>query len=215
MRLATFALLPLLLAGAAGAQTATTTDSGTGTYVSITGAYTFPNQFSTDVGVTGDLDDGYAITGAVGRRFGPVRGEVEAGWRENNIGQANGFGLTVPGEGSVSALSAMANVYFDPAFNLGPFQPYVGGGIGVARFRANDVVAIGVPGAGPVSASKTGFAWQLMAGVGYKVSDTATLTAGYRYFATPDVEADIPGVQRVEVDGLSLHAVEVGLRFNF
>jgi opacity protein-like surface antigen len=185
------------------------------TYVSGSVGYTFGETFGSNVGVEATIKDGYAVTGAVGRSFGPVRGEIEGSYRGSDVGEARGLGLVARGSGNVSALSAMANIYFDPAFALGPLQPYVGGGIGVSRFRAEDVAAAGVAGLGPVSGSETGFAWQLMAGVGFAVSEAATLTAGYRYFATPDVEVDVAPLGSVNVDGLGLHAAEVGLRFRF
>jgi len=186
-----------------------------GTYVAASVGYTFADDFGSSVGVEADIEDGYAIIGAVGRSFGVLRGEVEASYRESGVGEARGLGLAVEGAGDVSALSAMANLYFDPALTFGALKPYVGGGIGVSRFKARDVEAVGVAGLGPISGSETGFAWQLMAGVGVAISEQATLTAGYRYFATPDVEADAGPLGTIDVDGLGLHAVEGGLRFAF
>ena len=185
------------------------------TYVSGSVGYTFADDFETDVGVAASIDNGYAATGAVGRSFGPIRGEIEGSYRRSKVDEARGLGVVVEGKGEVSALSAMANIYFDPALELGPVKPYIGGGVGISRFRARDVEAVGIPGASPVSGSETGFAWQLMAGVGLAVSEQATVTAGYRYFATPDVEVNVASLGPVEVDGLGLHALEVGLRLRF
>ena len=184
------------------------------TYVAGSLGYTFADDFETDVGVEASLKKGYAVTGAVGRSFGPLRGEIEGSYRRSKVDEARGLGAVVQGDGDVTALSAMANVYFDPAFQFGPVKPYVGGGIGLSRFRARDVEAVGVPGLSPVSGKETGFAWQLMAGAGLALSEQATLTAGYRYFATPDVKANVAPLGSVKVDGLGLHAFEVGLRFS-
>lgn len=191
-------------------------------YVAISGGLTLPRDLKTDTGISGDLKNGYAIIGAVGSGFGPVRAEVEASYRRNDVGGARGFGLTLPGSGHASALSAMVNAYFDPALDLGPITPYVGGGVGIARFRASDVAGVGLPfggpvtSFGPVSGSRTGFAWQLMAGVGIALSETSALTVGYRYFATPGVTVnDIPQFGSVRVEGLKMHAVEAGIRFGF
>lgn len=184
-------------------------------YVAGSFGYTAADDFETDVGVEASIKNGYAVTGALGRSFGALRGEVEGSYRRSKVDQARGLGVTVEGNGDVSALSAMANIYFDPALELGPVRPYVGGGIGVSRFKARDVEAVGVPGIPPVSGTETGFAWQLMAGVGLPLSEKATLTAGYRYFATPDVKANVGSLGSVEVDGLGLHAAEIGLRFRF
>jgi opacity protein-like surface antigen len=191
-------------------------------YIAATGGLTFPDRLRTDRGISGELNNGYAVTLAFGANVGPIRGEIEGGYRRNSVDSARGFGLELPGTGRTSALSAMANAYFDPAFNVGPLQPYVGGGIGLARFRASDVSAVGLPfggpvtGIGPVSGSRTGFAWQLMAGLGIEVAEQARLTVGYRYFATPGVTVDdVPQFGSVRIQGLRSHAVEAGVRFSF
>lgn len=191
-------------------------------YVAFTGGLTFPRDIRTDTGISGDLNNGYAFTGAIGTGLGPIRAEIEGSYRRSSVDGARGFGLELPGTGNASALSAMANAYFDPAFNIGPLQPYVGGGIGISRFRASDVAAVGLPAGGPVtsfgpiSGSRTGFAWQLMAGVGVAVSEGTSVTLGYRYFATPSVTVDnVPQINSVRIDGLKIHAIEAGLRFSF
>ena len=159
---------------------------------------------------------------AVGKGFGPIRGELEGSCRRNGIDGARGFGLALPGTGSASALSAMANAYFDLNIDLGTFKPYVGGGAGISRFRASNVSALGlsvggpVKRFGPISGERTGFAWQLVAGVGIALSDTASFTVGYRYFATPGVTVgNVPLVNSVRIDGLKIHAAEAGVRFGF
>lgn len=207
-------LVALIAAGPATAQSAP--------YVAVGGGLTMPRDLKTDTGISGDLKNGYAITGAIGSGFGPVRAELEASYRRNDVGGARGFGIALPGSGHASALSAMVNAYFDPALNLGPIKPYVGGGVGIARFRASEVAGVGLPfggpvtSFGPVSGSRTGFAWQLMAGVGVALSETSALTVGYRYFATPGVTVnDIPQFGSVRIDGLKMHAVEAGIRFGF
>jgi opacity protein-like surface antigen len=186
-----------------------------GTYVSLSGAYVFSEEVGTNIGLEAETEDGYAIAAAVGRSFGPIRGELEGSYRESGIGAASGLGLSVPGAGDVSALSAMANVYFSPDLQLGPVRPYVGAGAGISRFKASDVQAVGIPGLGPVSASETGFAYQLMAGAEFPLSEAATVTAGYRYFATPDVNATLAPFGDVKVDGLGLHELVLGIRFGF
>ena len=191
-------------------------------YFSATGGMTFPRNLTTDTGVSGELKDGYAVTGAIGSGFGAIRGEIEASYRRNGVKGASGFGLQLPGTGHASALSAMANAYVDPALDVGPLKPYVGGGVGISRFRATNVAAVGLPFGGPVtrfgpiSGEKTGFAWQLMAGVGIALSEKAAITVGYRYFATPSVTVnDVPQFNSVQVNGLKMHAVEAGLRLGF
>ncbi|PZN97193.1 MAG: hypothetical protein DCF31_01745 [Alphaproteobacteria bacterium] len=220
MRLSTITTATITVAAASFLATAASAQVAP--YVAVTGGLTFPKDIQTDTGISGDLKNGYAFTIAAGTGLGPIRAEIEGSYRRSSVDGARGFGLELPGTGSASALSAMANAYFDPAFNIGPLQPYVGGGIGISRFRASDIGAVGLPFGGPVtsfgpiSGDRTGFAWQLMAGVGIALTETTSITAGYRYFATPGVTVrNVPQFNAVRIDGLKIHAVEAGLRFSF
>ena len=209
---------PFAFAGAAAAQS---NERPTAPYIAGSFSYIMPEDVTSSVGVRARLDDGFGVTLAIGRRFGPVRGEIEGGYRQADVGGATGFGLSVPGTGRLSSLSAMANVLFDPAFQLGPFQPYIGGGIGIARFRARNVSAVGLPALPPVTqigsieGSETGFAYQGMAGLGIATGDTGTITVGYRYFATPSITTRAGLLGDVRVNGLRTHAIEAGFRLNF
>ena len=63
------------------------------------------------------------------------------------------------------------------------------------------------------------FAWQIMAGFGYNISSTITLTADYRYFVTADPEfspgpAFVPGLPDIESD-YGNHSFNFGARFAF
>lgn len=222
MHRATSSLLAIIASAGPGVApvVAQTAQSGQ-TYVAATVGYAMPKNVRSSVGVAADLGSGIAGTVAVGRGFGAFRGEIEGGYREARVGRATGFGVDVPGTGRVSALSAMANLYFDPAFSIGPVQPYVGGGIGIARFRARDISAIGLPpippvtSLGPVSGSEVGLAWQAMAGLALALGNNAALTVGYRYFGTPGVDVSVPVAGTVNVGGLRVHSVDAGVRFAF
>ncbi len=213
MRLVLVVLAPIALSSASSALAQS--------YVAGSLGYVSPQHLRTSAGVRGKIKDGGAVTLAVGSGFGPVRGELEGGYRAVKVGSVQGFGLQAEGTGKLSALSAMANAYFDPAFSLGALKPYVGGGIGVARFRARNVSAVGLPAGlpvtsiGPLTGSKTGFAYQAMAGVGLAVGSGGAVTLGYRYFATPGATARAPILGDVRIRGLKTHAAEVGLRLTF
>lgn len=98
-------------------------------------------------------------------------------------------------EGEHSAFVGLANLYID-LFTVHGITPYVGGGIGFAHNRMKDFTTNstgsfeedltgdirsettnGVGG----DASKTNFAWALMAGASYDLSPNAKLDLGYRY----------------------------------
>jgi opacity protein-like surface antigen len=190
----------LAVAGLAGIVSPAVAQEGP--YVAGAVGYTFPENIDSSVGLEAEIEGGYSVIGAGGYDFEGFRVELEGSYRTSGVGQARAAGLSVEGDGDVSALSAMANVY-------------IGAGAGISRFKAEDVEAVGVAGFGPVSASETGFAYQFMAGAGLRISEQATLTAGYRYFATPSIETTIDPLGSVEIDGLGLHSVEVGIRARF
>jgi opacity protein-like surface antigen len=148
---------------------------------------------------------GLAIGGAVGYGIGNSRGELEIGYRTNEIDEFEALGETVDGGGTVSAVSFMLNGYFDIA-NNSAFTPFVGGGIGIATVEIKDPEVDGEKLTGSEDASA--FAYQAGLGLGYAVNDVLTIDGGYKYFGTSGLEFD----DDVEVEYGS-HTVYVGLRF--
>lgn len=205
----------------AQAPTREKTSHGSGPYLAVSGGLVLSERIRTNAGVQARLDDGYMGIVALGGRVGPLRGEVEGSYRRASVGDASGFGLRTIGSGHVSALSAMGNLYLEPSFGFGSVRPYFGGGAGVSRFRARDVGAVGVPilppqtSIGSATGSKTGFAYQGMAGLSGPVAGHLIASFGYRYFATPGADLTAPIAGRVHVRGLRTHGIEAGLRFAF
>ena len=166
-----------------------------------------------------DFDPGIKIAGALGYDFGTLRAEVEIGYLTNEANDGMGFGGSGPVEGDVSVLSFMVNGYYDihtPNFSL---VPYLGVGIGGASIDAIIIVPLLAPSTQVVvDDSATVFAYQFMAGFGWNVSPTITLTADYRYFATTD-PAFTPGnafsgSPDLESD-YNNHSFNLGARFKF
>jgi opacity protein-like surface antigen len=207
------------------AQDGSTTDrapsDGSGLYVAVGGGLVLSERLRTNAGVSAKLDDGFLGLAAIGGRVGPFRAELEGSYRRASVDSATGFGLRALGTGRVSALSGMGNLYLEPSLGLGAIRPYFGGGVGVSRFRARGVGAVGLPvsalplSLGTVSGSKTVFAYQAMAGLSGPVTDRVTASFGYRYFATPSADLSAPLVGSVRVRGLRSHGIEAGLRFGF
>ena len=161
-----------------------------------------------------DFDPGVKIAGALGYDYGVLRAEVEIGYLTNeaNDGVAIGSG-SGPVEGDVSVLSFMVNGYYD--FHTANFSlvPYLGVGIGGASIDAIIIAPLLAPSQ-VVDDSATVFAYQFMAGLGWNVSPTITLTADYRYFATTDPEFTIPGSPDLTSD-YNNHSFNLGARFKF
>ena len=166
-----------------------------------------------------DFDLGIKIAGALGYDFGALRAEVEIGYLTNEVNDALAVGFgSGPVEGDVSVLSFMVNGYYDihtPNFSL---VPYLGVGIGGARIDAIIIAPLLGPITQVVDDNATVFAYQFMAGFGFNVSPSITLTADYRYFATTD-PAFTPGnafsgSPDLESD-YNNHSFNLGARFKF
>lgn len=152
----------------------------------------------------GDL--GWAIVGQVGM---PVtnwfRVEAELGYRGNGI-ERNNAGVM---DGDLGILSYMANAYVDIPTGSA-LTPYVGVGAGGATIWAD----ANAGAFGSIDDADTVFAYQFIAGVGYRLSREVSIKADYRYFATTEAEfATSSGVtQSADFDS---HTFLVGFTYHF
>ena len=148
--------------------------------------------------------------------------------------------LAIPVSGSADQFGALVNVWYD--FDTGDnWTPYIGGGLGLIRVDRGGLsyetgaVAQAVatalaqqegapPGFEPpipevpeLSGSDTAFAYQIGAGVGYALSDTATLQIGYRLQMVDGLS--FSGANDVATVGsdtnLRIHFLEIGIRYRF
>jgi opacity protein-like surface antigen len=205
------------------------------TYTLINESHTFAGDNVSNVSIDNTWF-GEAGVGCGSGSYG-VRGEVVLGYRgERKIdGAPNLFTITetvntVPGaptpnddplHTTLRTYTMMANVYKDFG-NFGGFTPDLGAGIGLAYHQIGDVYFTGNPAL--VNRIKgdndLAFAWALMAGVGFQVSDRAILDVGYRYIdlgkaASGRVDSAGFANPRVTFDDLTAHEVKVGLRYHF
>ena len=123
--------------------------------------------------------------------MGKFRVEGEITYRSVDIDTVNG--APFPFDASLSALTFMANGYYD--FEMDSLTPYIGVGLGVADSE--------LEASGTSVLSETDFAYQFMAGLAFNVSKTAYLTAGYRFFVISETNAP------------NTHEFTLGTRFMF
>ncbi|WP_370676850.1 outer membrane protein [Pleomorphomonas sp. PLEO] len=125
----------------------------------------------------------------------------------------------------ITAYSALANVYAD----LGDFhglKPYLGAGAGASYLKTSDVKSSaqdGFSGNYPKGEGKWNFAWALMAGVEYPLSDRLSLDLGYRYLNLGDAETgsvterlsdgSAGKTTKINYEGIAAHEVRLGLRY--
>ena len=218
--------LALCLAVPAAAQAA---EPGNGWYVSgnvsaaiAAGASEIP--YTDEVAGTNELSykPGFGLDAAVGYAFGNIRLEGEVSWSRLGVDDVKfkGSNLQVDGDwrGDVSALGLMANGWYDIATGT-RWVPYVGGGLGAARVEFgsglkgtttnpanNSVLSFD----GSINrADAWVFAYQVGAGIGYRIDDRAVVQFGYRFFGTS--EGDIDGSKIA----IRIHKISVGVRYSF
>ena len=100
------------------------------------------------------------------------------------------FGSGGSGDSTTGALSYMVNGYFDLPTG-GPLSLYIGGGIGYATvfidWETTGFFFSEVPVADD---SDTGLAYQFSGGIGYEINPRFTVSFGYRYFATEEMQME-------------------------
>ncbi len=154
--------------------------------VSITNDLDFP-------GINISFDPGFNVGGALGYDFGQFRAEGEIRYSSVDIDEVNGIPSSISAD--LSALTFMANGYYDHEIRNSSLAPYLGLGLGFADSELT------VAGFG--SSSETDFAYQFMAGLGFNVSPSTILTAEYRFLGIADSDAP------------NTHAFLFGARFMF
>ena len=155
----------------------------------------------TGSGITVDHDYGYDADAVIGYDFGGFRLETEVGYKSAVVDSLTSS-VTVPAfnaagglvniasgsldaGGRTSALSFMVNGLLDFGDDDG-IQGFIGGGVGVARIKA-DSYRLSTRGAF-LDDSDTVFAFQGLAGVRAPLTDTIDATLKYRFFNADDVK---------------------------
>ncbi len=121
---------------------------------------------------------------------------------------------------SLKTYTLMLNVYKDLG-NFGGFVPYVGAGIGAAYHQLDNISFTGNPALTNQihGDNDLAFAWSLMAGVGYQLSDRAIIDVGYRYIDMGSITSQRSDTAfnvnpAVKLDDLTAHEIKVGLRYH-
>ena len=188
-----------------------------------------------------------AFSAGVGYDFGDHwRVELDADTLETSLGSIS---QTPASKGSLRTDSLMLNALYD--FDALDFfgesdklEPYVGAGIGIVdskgRFSAHDFPGVANElvrnpvCVGPrtalqgstcaISDSDRGFGWQLLAGMGLKVTDNLTWDTHYTFLnaASADLQGHIANgstgafqLVDAELDDIGAHTLMTGLRYTF
>lgn len=186
--------------------------------------------------------EGFGDTGMVGvgigYRFSPMfRADVTLDHRFDTrykgLPSDDSFATgSVFDKGRFQSSALMLNGYVD-LLTYNGFTPYVGAGIGVARnilsnyTRTVTTAATTDPDTGETIPGGTAtarlaggddydFAWALMAGVGYKLSNSFTVDLGYRYISLGDIKTrGYASGAGTDVESIGAHEVRLGVRYAF
>jgi opacity protein-like surface antigen len=168
------------------------------------------------------------------------RVELDADSLNSSLGSIS---QTPGSKASLLTETVMLNALYD-FDDFGNWQPYVGAGVGLVKGKANlsahdfpgidnelvrNVTCVGARAANQasscaVSDSDTGFGWQLLAGLGYKISDNLTWDSHYTYLDGPDL--DLNGhiangdtgafdLGTANLTDVGAHTLMTGLRYTF
>ena len=162
------------------------------------------------------LGDNVAFTGAVGYKYhekerGRFRTEFELGYRQNDVDSSSLNGVTQTTSGDEKVYSGMVNGYYDFSRMHKKIVPYIGAGVGVAHVKVNDVRM----GTTTADDDSTNFAWQVMAGVDYKVTPKTAVYVDGRYFSVVDPKFSATGGTG-DLDGeYDAFTVSAGVKYDF
>lgn len=171
-----------------------------------------------------DLSGAWSLGAGVGYQINQhVRTDLTADYwfksdfRGATFGDCSSGPCTSSDWSSYRALLLMANAYIDLGTYAG-VTPYVGGGIGGAWVKWNDLTNETEDGSWVHRGGKGWrFAWSLMAGASYCLTDSLELDAGYRFTRINggkmfDYTSYVgPGFDK----GFNVHEARAGLRYSF
>ena len=220
-----------LLAGAAAIAAAPAQAREGQAYIGINGGVSLEDQVDVDLANTdpqtnaafADTKMGIDADVVLGYDFGAFRLEAEGGYKRakydsltvlNSAILPGGIvvpsGTVVQNEEDLAIWSGMVNGLIEFGKDDG-FQIFAGGGVGFA----NVDLPVEVAGVGTViDDDATDFAWQLLAGARFAVSDKLDLGLKYRYFVVDGFEFEAANGLPIEAD-YSSHSILASLVYNF
>lgn len=145
-----------------------------------------------------------------GNKIGEGRLELEYSRRSNRLDQVKFADGKVNAAGDLTAESLLFNT-FGVYRSKSLLTPYLGAGIGVARFTAKDLTVTGQP---LTNDDTIVFAYQFGVGFDIELMQSLTLDLGYRLFSSVKPKFTEANGDEFETRYLS-HSALVGLRFGF
>ena len=114
-----------------------------------------------------------------------------------------------PGKFKMSSGAFLLNGILN--FQLGAVKPYVGAGAGIYTEKLNATASIPELGSASISSNSSGFAWQILAGIDYPVSESVSIFTEYKFLNYVDHKVH----DYLSKVSLSQHLVGAGIRLRF
>ena len=139
--------------------------------------------------------------------------EAGLAYQKNDLDKGKDATGEVKMNGDVSSTAFLASAYYDIPTGT-KISPFIGGGVGLAKVRLNDVALEG--DRDMLNTNDMVFAYHLSLGVSFAVNPQLNLDAGYRYAATEDLRFSSGGPwdKDVEITNAS-HNLFAGVRYAF
>ena len=172
-----------------------------GPYVSFDAGVNIVSDRDLKTGGTAEFDTGYRFSVAGGYRFTRfISAEIETGYLYNDVKDA--------GDTKLGQLPVLLNAVFRYE-NSSHFVPFVGVGVGgvVSFFTVDDIIS-------KDDDSDIVFAWQVQAGVHYRINDHMSAGITYKYLGVDSPEFDIGG-GIIRFDVVHNHAFLASFNWSF
>ena len=166
-------------------------------------------------GVKLELDPGVRLSVAGGYNFNDFVGvQLETGIIHNEIdGTTSGGNI----DASIGHVPMLVDIVFRYDRPDSRWVPYIGAGAGgdASLIQIDDVMA---PNGTLVDGEESTvvFAWQLFAGVRYKLNDMMSIGAGYKFYSAEGASWDVEGTGgEIETDTAEVHSFGVTFNMKF
>lgn len=177
----------------------------------------YPGHYGFDptaIPIDWDLNNGWTAGGGVGiysALLGGSRFELEGSYTSNEVGQLSYANFELPASFDIKTKSIMFNMLKEVPITKRA-TGYFGGGVGYAWTDMDgDIDTI------LYSDSDAGFAWQLIAGVDFSITERLALFMQYRYLVLSDMEftTDFGDFTHTTDDNPASHGILFGARVSF
>ncbi len=172
-----------------------------------------PNIDPTNVPINWELDRGWTFGGGLGKYsdlFGGSRFELEGTYLSNSTNSVNYAGMDLSSNFDIKTKAVLVN--FLKEIPLGGATGYFGGGIGWAWTEMDgDIYTI------QYSSTSSGFAWQLIAGIDFPITESLSIFTQYRYLVTDQAAftTDFGDFTLRSHDNPASHSVLIGARVSY